>query len=116
MKFVSLFLILIAAVICNGCTTLPITVTNAYTVPAGENVGLVALTNTTAMVAEVEVDWTKIKFPAKSEAQASFVMPTIPNARMFLVIGAERVSTNAVPGIPEVPVESPVTNSPPDVI
>ena len=114
MKFVSLFLILIALVICNGCTTLPITVTNAYTVPAGEEVGLVALADEPAMVAKVKLDLSQIKLPTSSKAQAAFVFPTSGTA--YIVFGAERVSTNAVPGIPEVPVESPVTNSPPDVI
>ena len=93
----SVYLVVGVAAIVAGCGTTnlgPVAVEEFYTIPAGQDVGLSATTNSPAVAAKVKVSVSAIEDVPES------VRGLLPeNVSAWLVFGAERstpVTTNAV--------------------
>lgn len=100
-----------------GCQTSgPISVKDAYLVPAGESVGLVAQTNAAAVVMEVEVNLNELDIPLMIREEVAAQNVQIQGSA-HLVFGADRV-TNAPPVAPTndvpIPPVPPVPSGPPN--
>ena len=81
-----------------GCqtTSSPVKVKDAYFVSPGQPIGLVAETNAPGLVAEVEVDLSKIDIPASVRTQSEWEGIDL-TVSAWLVLGAERAASTNEP-------------------
>lgn len=85
MRVASVVVLVLVAGLLAGCGTLPIKVTDSYTVQPGQPVGLVASSNSPAVVLGVEVDLEDITFPGNIDPSG---LPI--DGKFHLIYGAEK--------------------------
>jgi hypothetical protein len=84
-KFAIALVVIMAAVMLSGCSSLPIKVNKVYNVAPGKPVGLQAPSNMPAVVMEIDVSVVDLELPPDPKMEA---WP--PSGQFYLIYGAEK--------------------------